>query len=71
MIVRPSSVTSYAYVIPEDKDKQQIEQLGRVSVRIEPAWDSLKGVKIEISEKDQIPKELRVKLQKEKYFLIE
>lgn len=70
MKIIPSSATSYAYIIPEDKDTLQMQEQEKGSVLIEPKWESLKGLRIEISKDDQIPDDIKSRLVDGKFFVI-
>ncbi len=71
MKIIPSSATSYAYIIPEDEDKRQIQALGKTSQTDQSTYASLKGLKIEISKDDKISEEVKSKLVDGKFFVIE
>jgi hypothetical protein len=71
MKINPSSATSYAYIIPEAEDKRQIEELEKGSLIGRPKWELLKGLRIEISQDDKIPEEVKSKLVDGKFFIIE
>lgn len=71
MKIIPSSATSYAYIVPEDEDKRRIEDLGKNAMLVKPRWESLKGIRIEISKDDQIPDDVKPLLVDGKFFVIE
>jgi hypothetical protein len=71
MKIIPNSATSYAYMVLEDEDKRQIEHLGKNAVLVEPRWESLRGIRIEISKDDQIPEDVKPLLVDGKFFVIE
>jgi hypothetical protein len=71
MKIMPSSATSYAYIVPEDEDKRQIQELEKTSPIGQFKHDSLKGLRIEISKDDQISEEVKSRLVEGKFFIIE
>lgn len=66
-----SSATSYAYILQEDLDKRQTQKLEKASVRVGTKWESLKGLRIEISPEDLFPDDVKPKLVEGKFFVIE
>jgi hypothetical protein len=70
MAIIPSSKTSYAYFIPDEEDKREVEKLQNNLVYSEQSWDKLKGVCIEISKDDQIPDNVKPSLVDGKFFVI-
>jgi hypothetical protein len=70
MAIVPSSKTTYAFYVPDDLDKREIEKLQSNMVYSEESWDQLKGIRIEISKDDQIPENVKPLLVDGKFFVI-
>jgi len=71
MKIVPSSANSYAYIIPEDEDKRQIEALEKISRMAQPNYAFLRGLRIEVSQDDKVSEETKSKLVDGKFFVVE